>query len=101
MQDTDEHITFDKQRVLFGIFNSKGNKTAFANWLIIKVQYYIYVSKMQKRKKPSIYALLNIIKYKIHIEKYILYKNCQFEECDKYWAPWSRFLETRHVNILK
>ena len=61
---------------------------------------YIYVSKMQKMK-PSIYALLNIIKDKIHIEKYILYKNCQFEEFDNYWAPWSRFLETRHVNILK
>ena len=100
IQDKGEHINFDKQTVLFGIFNSKGNKTTFANWLIINVKYYIYVSKMQKIK-PSIYALLNIIKDKIHIEKYILYKNCQFEEFEKYWAPWSRFLETRHVNILK
>ena len=100
IQDKGEHIKFDKQTVLFGIFNSKGNKTTFANWLIINVKYYIYVSKIQKIK-PSIYALLNIIKDKIHIEKYILYKNCQFEEFEKYWAPWSRFLETRHVNILK
>ena len=34
-------------------------------------------------------------------QKYVLYKNCQFEEFDKYWALWSRFLKTRHVNILK
>ena len=44
----------------------------------------VCVSKMQKMK-PSIYALLNIIKDKIHTEKYILYQNCQFKEFDKYW----------------
>ena len=49
--------------------------------------------------KPSIYALLNIIKDKTHIEKYILYKNCQFEEFDKYWAPWSRFNQFFFLSI--
>ena len=85
---------------MFGRKFNYGSRTTFAKWLIINVKYYIYVNKMQKMK-PSIYALLNIKKDKIHIEKYILYKHCQFEEFDKYWAPWSRFLETRHVNILK
>ena len=33
IQDKGEHIKF-----VFGIFNSKGNKTAFANWLIINVK---------------------------------------------------------------
>ena len=43
------------------------------------------VSKMKKKQKqPSIYALLNIIKDKIQIEKYILYKNYQFKEFGKY-----------------
>ena len=79
--DKGEHITFDKQTVLFGIFKSKGNKTAFANWLIINVKYYIYVSKMQKMKS-SIYALLNIVKDKIHIEKYILKKTLSI------WRIW-------------
>ena len=40
-------------KVLFGILNNKGNKTAFANWLIINVKSYIYVSKMQKKKEKK------------------------------------------------
>ena len=56
---------------------------------------------MQKRKL-SIYALLNIIKDKVHIEKYILnFFFVNLKNLTNNWAPWSRFLETRHVNILK
>ena len=51
IQDKGEHIKFDKQTVLFGILNSRGNKTTFANWLTINVKYYIYVSKMQKKER--------------------------------------------------
>ena len=49
IQDKCEHIKFDRQTVLFGILNNKGNKTGFANWLIVNVKYYIHVSKMQKK----------------------------------------------------
>ena len=60
MDHKGEHIKFDKQTVLFGMFNSKGNKTPFANWLIINVKYYIYVSKMQKIKTVNLKNLTNI-----------------------------------------
>ena len=102
IQDKGEHPKLDTQTVLFGILNSKGNKTTFANWIIINVKYYVPVCKQNAKQKtpPSIYALLNIIKDTIHIKKYILYKNCQFKEYEKYWAPWSGFLEPKNVNIL-
>ena len=51
IQDKGEHIKFDKQTVLFGILNSRGNKTTFANWLIINVKYYICKQNAKKRRR--------------------------------------------------
>ena len=52
----------------------KEKKRAFANWLIINVTLYIYIINIKKTHPKNLaFTLLNIIKDKIQIEKYILY----------------------------
>jgi len=72
------------KNILFGI---PEKKSKVINWLILQTKQYIYSMKMQE-KNLNIFALQNIISSKFLIEKFILFKNCQFKEYNTFWATW-------------
>jgi thioredoxin-related protein len=89
LQQKDETIQLDKHMVLFGSLNTNHK---FVNWLIVNVKHCIYRTKLQKNIL-HITGIKNVLKDKLQIEKYILYKNCSHKEFDENWAPWQRCLE--------
>ena len=70
--------------ILFGI---PERHAKVINWFILQVKQYIYSMKIQE-KKLNIYALQNIISGKLAVEKFLLFKNCQFKEYNNIWAKW-------------
>jgi hypothetical protein len=79
------NIHFSKDIVMFGMINNE--KSNFVNWLTINIKYYIYCMKILK-KNVHFNAVKNILQNKFQVEKYIYYKNCNYETFDKQWTPW-------------
>ena len=76
-------IDFNKNNIMFGLINNE--KDNFLNWLIINIKYYIYCTKIHK-KCLEITAIKNILQKNFEIEKYILFKNCNYEKFNNEWA---------------
>lgn len=79
-----EQIELSKKVILLG-YTDKQNKVL--NWLILNIKQYIYRTKIQKHQL-NIFALQNIIKKNLEIERYILFKNCRYDEFYTLWFPW-------------
>lgn len=73
----------DKQTIIFGTeFAGKENKAL--NWLILNTKGFIYSKRLQKQK-PNLNSLRHYIETKLAAEKYLLFKNCNFNEYYEYW----------------
>ena len=83
--ETGINIHFSKDIVMFGMINNA--KRNVINWFIINIKYYICTKKIQK-KSLNINEVKHTLKNKFEIERFILYKNCNYEVFKKQWTPW-------------
>ena len=70
---------------MFGIL--EGEQKYVLNWLIFNIKYYIYNMKILK-KDMHVNAIKDILRNKFQVEKYIYFKNCQFDKFSKCWDKW-------------
>ena len=63
--------TLKKYETMFGILEVE--QKYVLNWLIFNIKYYIYK---------------DILRNKFQVEKYIYFKNCQFDKFNKCWDKW-------------
>ena len=83
--ETGINIQLEKYTVIFGMINNE--KCRFVNWLTINIKHYIYTMKVQNFFF-NIKAIKNILQKQFQIEKYILYKKCDYNLFIEYWTPW-------------
>ena len=69
------------------MFGSINKSDKVINWLFLTVKQYIYRTKYQS-KRPNIFAVQHIIKEQFEIQKYILMKNCKYNEFFTMWSNW-------------
>ena len=67
---------------MFDTVNSKNSY--IINWLLINIQYYVYMQK----QNLAIASVQSILQNKFHIEKYISFENCNYEIFRNERAPW-------------
>lgn len=79
-------VCFDKISVLFGKYTNR-NIYRLQNLLILSVKQYIFASKYKQTTTPSLYfgCLEKTIIDRLYIEKYLLLKDCKYNEYEKHW----------------
>lgn len=67
----------------------------FENLLILIVKQYIYACKFSFSKQLNVEALKHTINNRLYVEKYILLKNCKYQEYINYWqhVPKARIID--------
>jgi hypothetical protein len=83
-------ISLTKNIVIFGMIDDKLAQNI--NWLIINIKYYIYTMKILKRNL-CINTIKVILQKKFQIEKYIYFKNCEYDKFNNNWSKWLNLLE--------
>ena len=73
--ETGINLQLEKHIVIFRMINNE--KCRCVNWFIINIKHYIYRMKVQKQKL-NIKAIKTILQKQFQIEKYIFFKNCEF-----------------------
>ena len=68
---------------MFGMLNSEVSEAV--NWITINIKYYIYNIKTVK-KTIHINDIKNILQNKFQIERYIYFKNCEYDIFNKGWG---------------
>ena len=72
-------ILLNKHIVMFGKINGEINQLYAVNWLIINIKYHIYCTKIFGNNL-DITSIKNTLQHKYQIEKYIYYKNCEYDK---------------------
>ena len=70
---------------MFGMLNSEVSEAV--NWITINIKYYIYNMKTLN-KTIHINDIKNILQNKFQIERYIYFKNCEYDIFNKRWGKW-------------
>ena len=86
-------ITLNKTNILFGKFNTC-NTYKVENLLILIIKHYIFTCKY-KSKKLNTDALLNVITERFYVEKYLLLRNGEYAQYEKYWKKICDLLDNK------
>ena len=86
LEKLDKYVGFNKQAILFGKFANR-NIHKVENLIILIVKHYINNSNFSNTStcKLNIETQKKIISDRIVVEKFLLLKNCKYNEFERYW----------------
>lgn len=93
LKDLQLNVNFDNKSILFGKYLNS-DIHLFENLLILIVKQYIYACKFSFSKQLNVEALKHTIINRPYVEKYILLKNCKYQEYNNYWSNIFQKLES-------
>ena len=77
-------VNFDKYSVMFGKYYNR-HMYRFQNLILLVVKQYIFSCRYQNNPRVHIAAIKKSITDRIMIEKYLLLRNCRYDEYESHW----------------